>query len=195
MGHIIDYDVYSEKVSKSYVQEKWDKIAYGREGSGLPNKIRWLDITLNSYEEAKEYISKVDKGWYDCLAVKYKDFDISSIKAPKKLQELKDRCSRLEKEYREISNIVECKTFKSQLITCKQCNSKLNKDYMHSNKCPLCGNDIRSDTTKKRIKAKYDALLSIRQQIEEENKKLLTKQSKQINNATIRWLVKVEYHC
>ena len=195
MGHIIDYDVYSEKVSKSDVQEKWDKIAYGREGSGLPNKIRWLDITLNSYEEAKEYISKVDKGWYDCLAVKYKDFDISSIKAPKKLQELKDRCSRLEKEYREISNIVECKTFKSQLITCKQCNSKLNKDYMRSNKCPLCGNDIRSDTTKKRIKAKYDALLSIRQQIEEENKKLLTKQSKQINNATIRWLVKVEYHC
>ena len=66
---------------------------------------------------------------------------------------------------------------------------------MRSNKCPLCGNDIRSDTTKKRIKAKYDALLSIRQQIEEENKKLLTKQSKQINNATIRWLVKVEYHC
>ena len=195
MSHIIDYDVYSEKVSKSYVQEKWDKVAYGREGGGLPNKIRWLDITLNSYEEAKEYISKVDKGWYDCLAVKYKDFDISSIKAPKKLQELKDRCSRLEKEYREISNIVECKTFKSQLITCKQCNSKLNKDYMRSNKCPLCGNDIRSDTTKKRIKAKYDALLSIRQQIEEENKKLLTKQSKQINNATIRWLVKVEYHC
>lgn len=195
MGHIIDYDVYSEKVSKSDVQEKWDKIAYGREGSGLPNKIRWLDITLNSYEEAKEYIDKVDRGWYDCVAVKYKDFDISSIKSTKKLQELKDRCSRLEKEYREISNIVECKTFKSQLITCKQCNSKLNKDYMRSNKCPLCGNDIRSDTTKKRIKAKYDNLLEIRKQLELENKKLLTKQAKQINNANIRWLVKVEYHC
>lgn len=66
---------------------------------------------------------------------------------------------------------------------------------MRSNKCPLCGNDIRSDTTKKRIKAKYDNLLEIRKQLELENKKLLTKQAKQINNANIRWLVKVEYHC
>lgn len=199
MGHIIDYGTYPEKVAKSSVQAGWNEVAKGAgyiEGSsGLPNKIRWLDITLNSYEEAKEYIDKVDKGWYDCVAVKYKNIDMSSIKPTKKLQELQDRYYRLEKEYKEMSSTVECRTFKSQLITCKQCDSKLNKDYMKSNKCPLCGNDIRSDTTKKRIKAKYDNLVDVRKQLELENKKLSTKKVKQVNNANIYWLVKVEYHC
>ena len=40
--------------------------------SGLPSPIRWIDRVCKNYEEAEEYIKSHDRGWYDCLAIKYK---------------------------------------------------------------------------------------------------------------------------
>lgn len=75
MGHYIRTDDFSTKTSKAEIQAECDDFAI-REGDydhGI-DPIRWLERpTYTSYEEAAQAIEKLDKGWYDCLAVKYKD--------------------------------------------------------------------------------------------------------------------------
>lgn len=39
------------------------------------------------------------------------------------------------------------KTFKSEYIGCKNCESKLKRVLLPSEKCPVCGTDLRGQTT------------------------------------------------
>ena len=74
MSHNIQHYDYPENVDQKkvfrdlakYVQhEAW------QEGGHL-NEIRWLDAKpLPSRDDAEEFLNKHDKGWYDCLAVRY----------------------------------------------------------------------------------------------------------------------------
>ena len=78
MGHNIQHYDYPENVDQkkvfrdlaNYVQhEAW------QEGGHL-NEIRWLDAKpLPSRDDAEEFLNKHDKGWYDCLAVRYLEAD------------------------------------------------------------------------------------------------------------------------
>lgn len=78
MGHNIQHYDYPENVDRkkvfadlsNYVRhEAW------QEGGHL-NEIRWLDAKpLPSRDDAEEFLNKHDKGWYDCLAVRYLEAD------------------------------------------------------------------------------------------------------------------------
>ena len=48
--------------------EDWEEGAVG-----LPSPIRWIDRVYKNREEAEEYIKNHDRGWYDCIAVQYKN--------------------------------------------------------------------------------------------------------------------------
>lgn len=196
MGHMVGYRTYPENVDKRIVYADINEILleenYVENSNGLTNPIRWYeDIQpLLSYEDAKRFIEEHDKKWYDNLAVRFKDID--SLKETKKLKGMKDRYKQIEQDYAKMLNTVECKSFKSQLISCKQCNSKLNKDYMRTNKCPLCGFDIRSDTTKQRILNKEKSLRELKKQIDMEIKKLQEQHNKKSSRSRVYWLVKYE---
>lgn len=41
----------------------------------------------------------------------------------------------------------------AKYIGCKHCGSKVNKDYIHNNSCPVCHNNMLSDTVQKRLDA------------------------------------------
>lgn len=41
----------------------------------------------------------------------------------------------------------------AKYISCKRCGSKVNKDYIHNNSCPVCLNNMLSDTAQKRLDA------------------------------------------
>lgn len=41
----------------------------------------------------------------------------------------------------------------AKYISCKRCGSKVNKDYIHNNSCPVCHNNMLSDTVQKRLDA------------------------------------------
>lgn len=77
MAHNTRYLTYSSSVSQKAVQKRLDhfvSVEDEEEGAaGLPNPIRWIDHTCKNYDEAEEYIKSHDRGWYDCLAVKYKN--------------------------------------------------------------------------------------------------------------------------
>ena len=45
----------------------------GDSHSGLYTPIRFIDKVLKNYDEACKYIEEHDGGWYDSLAIKYKE--------------------------------------------------------------------------------------------------------------------------
>lgn len=80
------------------------------------------------------------------------------------------------------------KNQKAAYIGCRSCGSKLNKDKLRGESCPLCYSDLRSATVLNRIDGfdkKKDELLS----------KIEIEQVKQKKKAEVKWLVGYEYHC
>ena len=79
MSHMIRYITYPETADKRMItadiMEEVESAEY-EEGGGLLNPIRWIDVTLDTYQDAEDYIKAHDKGWYDNLAVKYRYKDL-----------------------------------------------------------------------------------------------------------------------
>ena len=72
-------------------------------------------------------------------------------------------------------------------IGCKKCGSSLSKDFLRGDSCPLCRADLRSKTTLDRISAYQKRLEDIQKKIESEKKK-------QWEKASLKWMVRFEYH-
>lgn len=193
MAHNIEYYTYpvtkKQSAIASELQSYAERKTYEEGGGGLPHSIRWLDHVCDDYESAKAFIERNDKGWYDQLAVKYKQFDkpITS----KKLTELEAKLNDTKKNLRELESKVAFTEFKAQYISCKKCGSKLNKDYIKRNNCVVCGYDMRSDTTKNAIARLTEKVKALENAVREEARKVAVKKAKE---AKEYWLVKIEYH-
>ena len=76
MAHNIRHFVFHCSSSKKQLEKMLDSYVaredYEEGAVGLPSPIRWIDHLCKSREEAEEYIQTHDRGWYDCLAVRYK---------------------------------------------------------------------------------------------------------------------------
>lgn len=188
MSHNVDYFTYAEKVNRSEVQKDLDAYvarADWQEGaSGLPNRIRWIETTICDTEDmAMDFLHKNDRGWYDCLAVRFR----GKGKPTKGLETAKARHKEAFDHYINLNGKLYSETVKSEYIGCKQCGSKLKSSLLKMNSCPLCGQDFRSETTLKAIetaKKKKDAA----------EKKVQEEQAKANKTGEIHWLVKIEYH-
>lgn len=92
MGHQINYTTIPVDYDKSRIKTEMDERAWHdhwqESSEGLPSGIRWIDFVCDNKEQAREYIEKHDSGWYDQLAVKFKQADYSKNK---KIIALKER--------------------------------------------------------------------------------------------------------
>ena len=75
--HNIKFSSYHCSVSKKQIEKRLDAFVaredYMEGATGLPSPIRWItNVVCSNETEATEYIQAHDKGWYDCLAVRYK---------------------------------------------------------------------------------------------------------------------------
>lgn len=57
------------------------------------------------------------------------------------------------------------KNYKSAIISCAKCNSKINKEYIPDYRCPICNADMRSESTIKRIDAHRKMLKRFRKKL------------------------------
>ena len=192
MSHNIHTCTYPENVDKAGVQAEWDDYAAHedwQEGcSGLPGRIRWINTVCESEEEAEEWIKRNDSGWYDQLAVKFRHYPPAKPSA--KETELAGKIAEMRKTLSERDGVKYATTVKSTFIGCKKCESKIASSYIqNTNRCPVCGNDFRSETT-------LNSLNALRRKITENEKKLneMREAAAKKNKPEIRWLVKIEYH-
>ena len=162
------------------------KETYHKKGCGLVNEIRFFDTIFPNYEEAKRFIDMHDEGWHDTIAVKYRR--MPEGRDTKKLQGLREKTSGAFIEYQtENSKLVADET-KGQYVVCKGCGSKLSKDLLKDNICPLCKIDMRSDATLNKIAKLKENIKKLDGEIEEEVQKITDTYEE------IYWLVKYEYH-
>ena len=195
MSHEIRYFDFPENVDRKKVAAKCNHLAAmddWREGCTGLSAIRWIDRIFESYEKAEEAIKQLDRGWYDCLAVKFRVNHSPVARQATKM--LNDRFNKAVVAKRELSAKAEEEFFgaKSEFVGCKECGSKLNRRRLKAAKCAVCGNSLLSDTWISRIdkaglKARelQNALTAA---TEKDLKKNLNKP------AETRWLVKIEYH-
>ena len=195
MGHAISYYDFKYETSTKHITECLEDIAR-RDGDagGLYYGIQFKSITpFESREKAYEYIQKIDKD-YANICVPYLDYP--NIKVDEsKLKELNDKYVALHNEYygRRDRQFYTTETVKSQYLGCKECGSRLAVKYLHGNRCPLCGAEMRPETEMKRLealKARFDKagdeLAKARAKEEEKAKKGV--------KPTKMWLCKIEYH-
>lgn len=151
----------------------------------LPIKKK-ITTPCKSYADAKEQADKFNWERNYNILVPFKDVD--RVKPTKKMQNLKDR---IKKEEDKLYNYIEktdCQNYKSKYIGCPQCGSKINKDYIHNSRCPLCREDLRSDTTKKTIERYKNNITKARTDLRVEKEKLASK-------AKTKYLLLFEEYC
>ena len=185
--HAINREVYPgtwtlQKIADDvirYVQSHGD--GYGTDRLRFPT-----EQVFDNINEAHAYIDNHDKGWYDGIAVKFLDY--TGVSATKKITEYEAKIAELVHKKKEYIKAHSVHTQKAAYIGCAECGSKLNKDKLRGEHCPLCGKDLRADTTLERINS-FDVRVS------ELNVKIADERKKQKAKATVKYLVKYEYHC
>ena len=193
MGHEIQHRVYRENVDRKQVEadlNHYVKQACWREGgSGLDKPIRWYDNICANYDEALEFIRQQDRGWYDQLAVKFREYPV--IAPSKTLLALQERLRKEMEKLTTYENAHCVQSFKVEYIGCPKCGSKLKRELLKNNRCPLCGEELRGKTTIDTIKRYKSNIAEMQKKINEESKK---QQGKELKKSTIKWLVKIEFH-
>lgn len=76
---------------------------------------------------------------------------------------------------------------KASYIGCPKCGSKLAKEYLSGEYCPLCRTDLRSKT-------KQETLAKYQEKSKAIIKAIQAEEEKQRRNRKVRWLIKYEYH-
>lgn len=184
--HNIMYDVYAEKTTKQAITEKVSyDVRHSGDGYGTETVQFPTSNVFETYEAAQNYIESIDKDFYGGYAVKFYDF--SKVKNTKKIDELEAKIRDTHTKRNEYEKVHSVKNQKAAFIGCSKCGSKLSREMLRSEKCPLCYTDLRANTTLERLSS-FDS------RVKEYRKKIDEERIKEKKKAEIKWLVKYEYH-
>lgn len=117
MGHTIQYYDYPENTDKKKVEQELANYVAKRcfqEGGHL-SKIRWIDSEpCANDDEAHEKIERLDKGWYDCIAVKY--YDAYNVPETEKIKALRAANTQAYCKYKELASAFHFANAKAEYI-------------------------------------------------------------------------------
>lgn len=161
-----------------------------RDGDGLYCDIKFNDLLFDNEEKALEYLNrKTDSGDYYCGAVKYLEYP--NLPKSKHYEDLEQRLGEWNKKYNDLRNKIHYANVKASFVSCPSCNSKINKEFIKWNYCPICRNDMRPKSTLDTIKRYEEICNDLKKQLKIETLKLQEKNKKK---AITKWLVRFEYH-
>lgn len=138
-----------------------------REANKVFKGLFFKEKIFNTKNQALEYLESVPTSY----AVKYK---IGIEPSPKMLslaKRLKEKEERLA-AYKETQHE---KKFAGDFITCPHCHSRVNAGFVKPPLCPVCGDDMRSDTAVKTIRALEETVADLRKRYEDTARKYNSK--------------------
>jgi transposase len=183
--HNICYEVFDEKVSEDRINaEVLHIVRNSGDGYGTDYVSFSSRPPFVNKKAAEEYIKSVD-GQYKGIAVRY--YDYSKCKETKKIETLKQRIAENQAKKREYIKAHSVRAFKAEYVGCSCCGSKLKKELLRSERCPVCYEDLRAKSTLDRIQCFDKKEKELLAQIDAEKQK-------DKKNASVKWLVKYEYH-
>lgn len=194
--HSVQYNIYPQNTKREDILAEINEIVqdgtdwgcdyyeYGK----LTRNDHWHESRIyKNKEEALEAIRRYDNGFYDDHAVLFHDTD--AAKETAKTKAIIERIGRIRQRLLKLEADTDVHNRKSATITCRHCDSRINLAYYHGrHDCPVCGGDMRSQTTLNRIAEVGQTLVSAKKQLQEER-------DRQSGECPVMWLVKFEYHC
>lgn len=102
-----------------------------------------------------------------CLPFK----DTSEAKDTKKILDIKKRIEETYDKRDAYINSHHVRDFKAVYIGCRCCGSKINKEYLWDNHCPVCKSELRSKTVIETIHAYDKRIAELKKQLREEKSK------------------------
>lgn len=138
-----------------------------REANKVFKGLFFKEKIFNTKNQALEYLESVPTSY----AVKYKIGIEPSPKMVSLLNRLKEKEERLA-AYKETQNE---KKFAGDFITCPHCHSRVNTGFVKPPLCPVCGDDMRSDTAVKTIRALEETVADLRRRYEDTARKYNSK--------------------
>lgn len=138
-----------------------------REANKVFKGLFFKEKIFNTKNQALEYLESVPTSY----AVKYKIGIEPSPKMISLAKRLKEKEERLA-AYQETQNE---KKFAGDFITCQHCHSRVNADFVKPPLCPVCGDDMRSDTAVKTIHALEETVADLRKRYEDTARKYNSK--------------------
>lgn len=138
-----------------------------REANKVFKGLFFKEKIFNTKNQALEYLESVPTSY----AVKYKIGIEPSPKMIALAKRLKEKEERLA-AYQETQNE---KKFAGDFITCPHCHSRVNADFVKPPLCPVCGDDMRSDTAVKTIRTLEEAAAELRKRFEDTARKYNSK--------------------
>ena len=197
MSHVIQYHKLPKNASKKNFIADMNEIVqhedYLEGGSYQASQLTWHDDKVyDSYDDAKQAIDGFIRDSYDDHAVLYYDTDSIAIKPSKTLETAKMKLDKLITERDKYVNENRVSHRSSEFIGCTECGSKVNREYLKSDYCPVCKHDLRSKSTLNRIASFDKRINTARTEVSKIEHAL---KLKNIKKAKVCWLVKTEYHC
>lgn len=186
MGHCIHYNEYPERTDPHVFINDAYELARRDGDSGYHGNLQIHNIRFDSREEAEDAIDGLDTGYYSDHAVKFLDY--SKCAPTKTMQEITKRIDKLHEQRTKYLDEHSVMKQKAKLITCRNCESKISREWLKTEYCPVCRNDLRADYIKERLKEFDKKENELRKQYGTAEKKLKSK-------AQTKWLVKIEFHC
>lgn len=149
---------------KDAMKEDMLKEGFGRrEANKVFKGLFFKEKVCNTKEQALEYLETIPTSY----GVKYKIGIAPSprmVSLAKRLKEKKERLKTYKKEQNE-------KKFSTDFVSCPHCKSRVNRKFITPPLCPVCGDDMRSDTAVKAITTLEETVKDLKKRYEDTARK------------------------
>lgn len=188
--HEYYFKSFEKKESKKEIEKFMNRVAINNsEYHNEIGHIKFYDKTFLNYDEARSFLEGLGYTDYIQAAVKY--YDTENVKLPKKYIDKYESIINMKNNLNSLNTTPHFINVKSNLITCKNCGSKIASSYMSkTNRCPVCHHDMRPQSLLDRIENKRQKINLEVNKLDREKNEYFKKQK----NMPVKWLVKIEYH-
>ncbi len=124
------------------------------------------------------------------IAVRCRQIDYDAIKPTATMLRIEDRIQRMREQCEKYTQEHSIHTLSAKLITCTQCDSRIAKEWIKGEHCPVCGNDLRSPYIPAQIETYNEKIKEMEREYNQARERLI---SKGLNSGAIspvvKWLV------
>lgn len=108
--------------------------------SGYDMLVLRSETMLPSRDEAERAIEEQN----GACAVRFKHVALDQLEPTVTMNQIADRIRRMGEQRDKFEAEHSIHELSAKLVTCTNCESKIAKDYVEGEMCPVCGNDLRS---------------------------------------------------
>lgn len=125
-------------------------------------------------------------------AVRYKHVALDELQPTVTMGQIEDRKRRMEEQRDKYAAEHSIHTLSAKLVTCTKCESRIAKDFVDGEFCPVCGNDLRSPYIPAQIATYEDKIADLVYQYDQARERLIKRAlAKGEVEARVMWLVPV----